>query len=316
MEAIFQRSWIYWRLFLVHPINQTQPHDSQKTILIIGAKGFLGRHFANHYHSLGFTVFETHHDKGTIHFNLNAPSLNDLPCYPNTYALITAGISTINRCEEDKEGTYLVNVLGTLEITRQLIEKKITPILFSTDYVFDGKEQFYTEESPTAPLNEYGRQKSILEKHLSERFPNQYLLMRLSKVFSLNFGDGTLLDEMANKLLSGEKIKAAKDQIFCPILLDDLLTATSELQLKHARGLFNLGGSETWRRSDIAIELSKHLNTPASLIEEISLDELDEPFLRPKCTSLSSKKIHSTLKLSFNPLSTCIKKYANQRVGK
>ena len=75
-------------------------------------------------------------------------------------ALILVAVTKIDTCEEEKAMTRRVNVDGTLELIRQLVNEGIKPVFFSSDYVFDGDTGGYLDESPLNPINEYGHQKS------------------------------------------------------------------------------------------------------------------------------------------------------------
>src|SRR3990167_3100968 len=143
--------------------------------LVIGAQGFLGRHFLQAYRATDPTIIGTSRKE----LDLASPNLDALDLTGYTHALIAAAVTSIARCEKEKEATYQCNVTGTLELIRQLHQKNIVPIAFSSDYVFDGIAGDYTEDSPIHPLNEYGRQKAQLEKGIREICGGNYLLIRL-----------------------------------------------------------------------------------------------------------------------------------------
>ena len=66
-------------------------------------------------------------------------------------------------CEKDKEGTRKLNVELTEFLGRFCKENGAWLLFISTDYVFDGKSPPYKPNSPTNPLNEYGRSKAEAE---------------------------------------------------------------------------------------------------------------------------------------------------------
>lgn len=290
--------------------------DSEKfpKTLVIGASGFLGRHFFNAYRRRDSDVLGLSHRavESAYYLDLASPHLDHLQVTwkEYRYAIICAAIPNILRCHTDPEYTFRCNVTGTLSIARQLIERGITPILFSSDYVFDGKKGNYDEEASPSPLNEYGRQKAELERRLFETCRDQYLLVRLSKVFALEYGGATLLDEMATKLKQGMRIRAAHDQIFRPMLIQDLVSGVISLQAQECRGVYNFAGPEIWSRLDLARALARALLIEEGLIEPISLDDLNEPFIRPKSTDLCCDKLSSAISLKLTPPSVCIEEVA------
>lgn len=282
---------------------------------IIGAGGYLGRHLLAAFRAfdpdaLGVNVVSP----GTHHLDLAAPDIRPLKLRESgyRYAIITAAVTGLVRCEREKEYTRARNVAGTLELARQLTEEGVIPVYFSTDNVFDGREGGYVDEAPTNPQNEYGAQKAEVERRLPEVSRGRCLIARLGKVFGLIRGDRTLLDEMAGRLTGGQEVAAARDQIFCPVLIGDVVRVVLGLQAVGATGLFNVCGPEVWSRFDLAQALAHALDVAPHLIRGISLDDLKEPFRRLKRGDLVCRRLRATLALEFQPMTACIASIAQQ----
>ncbi len=290
------------------------PEGLPKTA-IIGASGFLGSTFLSVYRHI-------HHDCiGTLRkaqkndfftLDLLAPNITSLRLARTNHkeALIFAAIPKIDRCEKEKELSWRVNVKGTLELIRQLSEEGIKSIFVSSDYVFNGKVGNYSDDEPCSPITEYGAQKAEVEARIDGICKGDYLVIRLSKIFSINKGDGTILDEMANILTSGGIIQAAYDQVFCPTLVSDLISVVLKMQEKNLKGTFNVCSPEKWSRYDLAIKLAGAMKGNVDKVKRISLDDLGESFKRPKNTTLSVKNLQETIDFSFTPVDQCIKKVA------
>lgn len=215
------------------------------------------------------------------------------------------------KCEQEKEETRKVNVTGTLELIRQLADKGIKPVFLSSDYVFDGEKGGYPDDAKVNPITEYGRQKAEVEGKIGEITKGDYLVVRLSKVFSLNKGDGTLLDEMAEILFKGGSVKAAYDQIFCPTYIMDVVGAVSLLQKKKVTGVVNLCSPESWARYDLAAALAGAMGKEKEKIIRISLDEISNGIKRPKNTSLTIKRLKEERVADFMTMKDCIKEVAD-----
>lgn len=277
-----------------------------KKTLVIGARGFIGKHFVDLYRRFYPDLITT--DRSLL--DLANPSIDHLPLEEYTDALIAAAIPRLMACEQSPEYTFRCNVEGTLQLAGALAQKGIKPILFSTDYVFDGVEGEYSEESALNPLNEYGRQKARLEEKIRDACGDNYLLIRPGKVFGLKKGDKTLLDEMASSLNGGSTVRAAYDQVFCPIFINDLLQSIVTLQNLNCTGVFNICGLERWSRYDLALEVARALSVPSNLVHQISLEDLKEPFLRPKCTTMRTDKLRRIIDEQFMSLKDSIQKIA------
>jgi dTDP-4-dehydrorhamnose reductase len=285
-----------------------------KTV-VIGAGGYLGRHLLAAHREAGSDALGVDVVGEWPHLlDLAAPDIRPLRLRESgfEYAIIAAAVAGLARCEQDKEYTRARNVTGTLELARQLVQEGVTPIFFSTDAVFDGREGGYREGSPTNPLNEYGAQKAEVERRLPEVSQGRYLICRLGKVFGLTRGDRTLLDEMAGRLTQGQEVAAARDMIFCPVLVHDVIRAVLELQTVGATGLFNVCGLEVWSRFDLAQAVARALAADPALVRGVSLDDLREPFGRPKRTDMVCGKLRATIDLEFQPMAACIAALAKQ----
>jgi dTDP-4-dehydrorhamnose reductase len=291
----------------------TQSRRLPKTA-VVGAGGYLGHHLlaahrAVHPDTLGADV-----SGPWTYLDLAAPDIRPLRLHESgyEYVIIAAAVTGLARCQQDKAYTRARNVTGTLELARQLADEGVTPVFFSTDNVFDGREGSYADDAPTNPINEYGAQKAEVERRLPEVCRGRSLVLRLGKVFGLSRGDRTLLDEMAYRLTKGQEVAAARDMIFSPVLIDDLVRAVLALQAVRATGLFNVCAPEVWARFDLAQAVARALAVDQALVRDISLDDLKEPFGRPKRGDLVCGRLRSTVDMEFRPMSACIAAIAAQ----
>ena len=238
-------------------------------LIVIGSRGFIGSHFCR--------AFPDALKVDRSQLDLSKPDVN-FSTAGYECALIAAGIGDPRLCEEDPITTYRCNVSGTVKLGKELLKRGILPIFLSTDYVFDDRLNI-------APLNAYGRQKAELEREVSSL---DALVIRLSKVYGVEKGDGTLFDAMAAQLRRGSKIRAAKDQVFAPIFVKDVVQHVSSLIEKGARGCVNLVGASYASRLEMARRMAERLGVTQELVQEISLDELQDGVQRPKFLKIAS----------------------------
>jgi dTDP-4-dehydrorhamnose reductase len=289
--------------------------DIPKTA-VIGASGLLGRYFLSAYRRvfpdcIG-TVKETPDESRNIHnLDLCKPDITKFRLAEKQYkeALILAAVTKVNIPEEEKIEARKVNVEGTLELIRQLVEEGIKPVYFSSSYVFDGQRGGYTDESPINPVIEYGRQKAVIESKIAAIAKGNFLVVRMSKIFSLVKEDNTFLDEIARVLLTGGTYRAAFDQILCPTLITDLIDVVSLLQSRGSTGFINVCSPEAWSRYDLAVALAKSMGISADKVTRASLSEIMKNPKYPKNTSMVSK-VMSASGLAVMPISACIERTA------
>jgi dTDP-4-dehydrorhamnose reductase len=222
------------------------------------------------------------------------------------WAVLAAWAGDPARCEREPDATRALNVDGTLALARALAASGLRVAFLSSDYVFDGARGGYADEDPPNPVLEYGRQKAELERALGPETGGRALIVRPGKVFGRTRGDGTLIDEMASLLRTGRRVRAAEDQRFCPILVDDLVAAVLALETADARGVVNVGGSEAMSRCELALRVARRIGAPESLVERISLDDLRESFRRPKDTTMRRARLDKLARLAWTPIDECI----------
>jgi dTDP-4-dehydrorhamnose reductase len=265
-----------------------QPSALPATV-VFGADGFIGRNLLAGVRRVNPACIGV----GRHALDLAAPDTDplDLQTRGITHAVIAAGISRIAACEREPARTRIVNVTGTVDLVRQLQRKGIRVVALSSDYVFDGTAGNYHDAASVSPVNEYGRQKAALEETLLRENGDGLLLVRLSKVFDLVPGSGTLLDEMAARLLAGEPVRAARDQFFCPTLIEDVVTGLMRLLVSGRTGIVHLCAPDRMSRLQLAVGVAAAFGCDPELVREISLRDLDEPFRRPLDTSMIASPI-------------------------
>lgn len=289
---------------------------------IIGASGFLGKAFLDSRRQvypdcIGTVKGASDPSRNLFSLNLLKPDMKSLGLSKSGHkeALILAAVTKIDKCEKEKKVTRMVNVDGTLEIIRQLTSEGIKPIFFSSDYIFDGKDGSYTDKSPANPITEYGRQKAEVEAKINAITHGNFLVVRLSKIFSVAKGDGTLLDEMANALASGGTVYTAFDQIFCPILISDVIKSVDWLQAKGSTGIVNVCSSENWSRYDLAVDLARSMGVSTDKVIKISLDDIMIKPKGPKNTSmLPTSALNSCVPATS--ISSCVEQVAANWTGR
>lgn len=282
---------------------------------VIGASGYVGRRLLAAYRE-GFpdavgTSFSAK-TPGLIPFDIRRPDVAALRLEEAAHeaVLISSAKPNIAFCEKNRDDAYAVNVTGTLELARRLGRTRLKVIFLSSDYVFDGRTGGYDDGAPTSPSTEYGRQKALVEKELPSLVKDP-LILRLSKIYGVQKGDGTLLDEMAASFAAKKPARAARDQAFCPTNADDLARLALAAQDAGASGVVNLCNPRRWTRYDIAAALAKAMGAAPALVEPISLHDIPALAGRPLDTSMKCSRLSALVPcLRFAPLEDDIRRVA------
>jgi len=75
-----------------------------------------------------------------------------------------AAQADVDVCEAHPEDAQRINVLGTKNLIDNLNGSDPKLVYISTDLVYDGAKELFSEEDPIKPLNYYGKTKSQAEK--------------------------------------------------------------------------------------------------------------------------------------------------------
>lgn len=264
-----------------------------KKILIIGAQGYIGSLLYQYYKSLDADTLGTSRrsTKDFVYCDLEMPNLSFLDSSNTSFSIgiICAAIPNIAKCEQSPKETFAQNVLGTLNLVQQLVKRNIKPIIFSSDIVFDGTQNLYIDESKPKPLNTYGYHKALLEE-LIPKLCDDYLIIRLSKTYSVFTKDQTFLHSLAQRLLNREPLKAASDLIFNPIHIHDVIKALDLLIDSNSCGIYNLTSNESSSWYQLALQIANALKINSESIQEVSIDEFGEGTTRPKNLNVQPKK--------------------------
>ncbi len=281
---------------------------------VIGASGYVGRSLWNAYRREFPDCVGTSFSNpasGLIAFDIRSPDIIPLRLEATGHraVLISAAKPNVAYCENEPQASYAVNVKGMLDLIEQIGRTSLQVIFLSSDYVFDGRSGNYGDDHPTGPTTEYGRQKAIVEKEISNLTDN-FLILRLSKMFGITPGDGTLLDELAQNLRAGKEVQVARDQFFCPTRVDELTAAIEGIQSKGLRGVMNVAAPERWSRYEIAKKLAEAISCNLALVKPILLYDIPSMQGRPLDTSMVSTRLQETVKIQFSPFMTSVHQFA------
>jgi dTDP-4-dehydrorhamnose reductase len=286
-----------------------QTGEAVKTA-VIGASGYIGRHLCKYYRAahpdaVGTTFSST--QPGLTQFDIRQPALGALRLEESGHraVLIASAKPNIEFCEREREAAYAVNVQGTIELIRQVSRTSMQVIFISSDYVFEGRTGQYDDGAEMGPTTDYGRQKAFVEKELPALTDN-HLILRLSKIFGTEKGDRTLLDDIASSLSQGRRVRVARDQIFSPTHVGDIVRAVQAIQSQGLRGVLNVCSPESCSRHSVAQSLAQAMRVDPALVEAIGLHDIPAMANRPLNTSMKCSRLGREAGVVFRPLQESI----------
>lgn len=238
----------------------------KKKLLVTGISGFLGQHLA-HFPQHDWQIIGTHFSN-PVGVPKGISSLNpDLTDKEEVQALINqttpdailhlAANSSTGACEKTPALSYPINVTASQHLAKISEQKGIQFLYTSSEQVYDGVQNSYTETDLPKPINAYGKQKAAAEKIVAASCPNACII-RLSVLFGFHRnGAYCFMNDWLDKWKNGQAVTVFKDEY------RSFLSATSAaeglflLLNNKAKGIYHLGGKNAYSRYDFAVEMKE-----------------------------------------------------------
>jgi len=204
-----------------------------------------------------------------------------------------AAIHNTEECEKRPDECFATNALGALRVSK--ISKKIgsSIIFISTDYVFDGHKESFSEADCPNPINTYGVSKLAGEMLTKIGNDNHYII-RTSWLYGryMSKKGYNFVTMMIDKAKRNEHVKVVDDQFGSPTYAKDLAEKILELINKNAPyGTYHItnGGMTSWYHyAKTIFELS---GVHPKEFSPIKTAESGTQLRRPKYSTLANSKL-------------------------
>ncbi len=284
----------------------------RRRVLVIGAKGMLGR-------DLGKVLYSTfradkHSDWEALEWDIEDIDIREekttvtkIENFHPEIVINVAGYTDVDGCESNEEMAFAVNAEGMKHVALGALKCRAKVVYISTDYIFDGKKkESYLEDDLPNPLNVYGRSKWKGEQYVQELVEDALIIRTqwLYGRYGKNFVTSILGQAREKKVLS-----VINDQIGSPTYSVDLSEAISVLLKYDARGVFHVANSDlcTWYTFGQAI--LKLSGMEKVKVIPISSKELDRPATRPPYSVLNCQKLRQVTGMMLRPWSEALKDF-------
>jgi len=271
-------------------------------VLVTGATGLIGTGVMQALLAAGIRVTGVSRNTSPS-LDLSQPeSIQRLLAELRPTVIVHAGAFThVDRAESQRAEAWDVNVAATESLARFCQTEGSRFIFVSTDYVFDGQEGKYSEESPINPRGVYAVTKAAGELATQAATEN-HLIVRTA----VPYGPWPLPKKDFVRWLRGElterrRVRIVTDQISNPTWVPDLARMLLTLIQLHQeeRGTLHLAGTDSLSRFDFAMQIADAFGLDASLIEPIATIELRQAAPRPLNASLNVNRAKA---LGLEPL--------------
>jgi len=211
----------------------------RRKVLIAGAGGLLGRALVEGLPARGFEVLGL--DRTQLDVLDPAACRAALARHRPRVVLNCAAYTAVDNAEDEEARARAINVDGSANLAAAAAEAGARIIYFSTDFVFDGRQDRpYAEDDPPAPLNAYGRSKWAGEAATRKANP-EHLILRTAWLFGPH-GDNFIRKILKLGREKGE-LNVVDDQVGSPTYSLDLVEGLARILDLDLKGTFHLANS-------------------------------------------------------------------------
>ena len=217
---------------------------------------------------------------------------NDIDCVD--VAVLCAGITKVDVCENNKATTKLINVENMFKLASMLADKGTHIIYLSSNAVFDGAKEYPTCEDPVSPITEYGKQKADVERLLINNYASSVTILRLTKVLGLSI---PLFDDWVLSLRNGNVIHPFCDMFIAPISVSFVISVIRLVADRRIKGILQLSGNKDYSYADIAFIAADMLGAKKEQVKPIRAEEpnLHRSLIRTSKTALNINRLRRKL---------------------
>jgi dTDP-4-dehydrorhamnose reductase len=220
-----------------------------------------------------------------------------------------AGFTWVDGCERDPARAYAANLEQPLNVARAAAAVGARFVYFSTDYVFDGHNGPYSEDSPTRPLSVYGRAKRDAELALESELGAAQLTIRTAWVYGPERQGKNFAYQLLRTLGEKKPVVCPSDQVSSPSYGPDVAQAAVLLAEAGAGGLIHAVGPETIDRVQFARAIATAFGYNANMIAGRATADLGQGAPRPLNGGLKTPRLDTAHPATMRSLDAALEHF-------
>jgi dTDP-4-dehydrorhamnose reductase len=198
-----------------------------------------------------------------------------------------AAYTNVPGAESNKELCFKINRDGTKNVFEAVNQKQKKFIYVSTDFVFDGINPPYDEDSTPNPVGVYAQ-----SKFEGEKVGNDGMIVRIAYPYRANFElKKDFFRTFKSYLENGKTLSMITDSLMTPTFIDDIAYGLKYLFNNYSPKIFHLVGSESLSPYEAALTVAEAFNFDKSLIGKTTYEEYVKGKARlPQYATIKSQK--------------------------
>lgn len=209
-----------------------------------------------------------------------------------------AGQASVDYVEQHFEEAWRSNVIGTQHIADLARKKNVRLIYVSSNAIFDGKDAPYSEQSPTSPINTYGRIK-VECKTLVRRVCPEAVIVRPILMYGWHLAEGRAnpVTWLLERLRKGEATPLVTDVRENPLWSHQCAEAIWRILELGKTGIFHVAGQNVVNRYELGQLVAQVFELDVSLLRPVDSSFFPSIAPRPHNTSFLTERMEQELAL-------------------
>jgi len=199
-----------------------------------------------------------------------------------------AAYTNVAGAEQQKESAFKINRDGTKNVFDVVNSKGKKFIYISTDFVFDGKQPPYYEDSVPNPIAVYAASKYEGEKIVKDKA----MIVRIAYPYRATFEPKRDFFRTFKSYLEQKKpLTMIADSLMTPTFIDDIAYGLKYLFNNFTPEIYHLVGSQSLSPYQAALKIAETFALDKSLIGKTTYDKyIKDKVALPKLADIRSKK--------------------------
>lgn len=272
-----------------------------KTIFITGASGFIGTRLALSLITQcrvagSYLTNESIRVNGVRYYRMDVRDASEvdriLTVEKPDVVVHIAGTKDIAYCERFPDEAHEVHAIGTRNIVEACSRVGARIVYVSTDCVFPGTKEFYSEQDRTQPFNVYGTVKLEGEQAVLNAGCST-IVLRVSMLFGwyLPGQSSNTVFDVISALSTGQSIRLPNSLFNTPLFIGPAVMAIGEMALSGAQGVYHLAGKDRLTRYELGVTTAKAFGLDDGLIEATDIT----CGVRPRNSCLDARRLENLL---------------------